>query len=275
MNATKFANVNKILSISTGVLTLLLAMSAFALSYSVLYELATTYGFKPWLAWLWPLSLDAFVVIATIAIVRNSLCGESTKYPIFLVGIFSLLSIILNIIDTSDPVWLTQFNPRLASIIDGVIYVLIHGLPPTVVFLSIELAGSIGKSEVKRYAEIKTQEQLQMETEEIRQRMKADLDRIVLQREQLEATIVTLQSKQSELKNEVDNLKRQQRQAKRQQPAGVSDSVVDQARTILAEWYATGVKPNGSELGRRLGKSPSLGRQLKRDLWHEIVANGS
>lgn len=49
--------------------------------------------------------------------------------------------------------------------------------------------------------------------------------------------------------------------------------MIEQARAILAEWYGQGIKPNGSALGRRLGKSDSLGRQLKRRLWPEIVAH--
>lgn len=157
----------------------------------------------------------------------------------------------------------------------------VHALPPVVVFLSIELAASIGKSEVKRYAEIKSQQQLQQETAALRQQaeaervaQQAELDHLAEQRRQLEATLADLQSKQAELKNEIGQLRQQKRQEEQQPPAEVSDLVIEQARAILAEWYGQGVKPNGSVLGRLLGKSDSLGRQLKRRLWPEIIANG-
>lgn len=277
----KVADINTALSVSTSVLTILLTFSAFALSYSVLYELARAHGFQPWLAWLWPLSLDAFVIIATIAVVRNSLRGENTRYPIFLVGAFTLLSIILNTIDVNNLTWLADFDPWINRTIRGGIYVSVHALPLVVVFLSIELAASIGKSEVKRYAEIKSQQQLQQETAALRQQteaeraaQQAELDHLAEQRRQLEATLGDLHSKQAELKNEIGQLRQQKRQEEQQPPAEVSDLVIEQARAILAEWYGQGVKPNGSVLGRLLGKSDSLGRQLKRRLWPEIVANG-
>lgn len=282
MDRIKFrvVDINTALSVSTSVLTVLLTFSAFALSYSVLYELALAHGFQPWLAWLWPLSLDAFVIIATIAVVRNSLRGETTKYPIFLVGAFTLLSIVLNTVDVNNLTWLAEFDPWVTRTIRGSIYVSVHALPPIVVFLSIELAASIGKSEVKRYAEIKSQQQLQLETATLRQQaeaeqavVQAELNQLAEQRRQLEAAIADLQSKQVELKNDIGRSIEQKRQEEQQPPAAVSDLVIEQARAILAEWYGQGIKPNGSALGRRLGKSDSLGRQLKRRLWPEVVAN--
>lgn len=275
----RFVDINTALSVSTSVLTILLTFSAFALSYSVLYELALAHGFQPWLAWLWPLSLDAFVIIATIAVVRNSLRGETTNYPIFLVGAFTLLSIILNTVDVNNLTWLAEFDPWVTRTIRGSIYVSVHALPPIVVFLSIELAASIGKSEVKRYTEFKSQQQLQLETAAIRQQaeaeraaIQAELNRLAEQCQQLETVIADLQSKQVELKSEIGRLREHKRQ-EQQPPAEVSDQVIEQARAILAEWYGQGIKPNGSALGRRLGKSDSLGRQLKRRLWPEIVAH--
>jgi hypothetical protein len=97
-----FGDINRVLSFLTGLLTILLTISAFALSYSVLYELALAHRFHPWLAWLWPLSLDAFVIIATIAVVRNSLRAEGTRYPIFLVGAFTLHTKYKLLVDLSE-----------------------------------------------------------------------------------------------------------------------------------------------------------------------------
>jgi hypothetical protein len=124
------------------------------------------------------LSLDAFVIIATIAVVRNSLRGENTKYPIFLVGGFTLLSIILNTVDVGNLNWLAEFDPWVARITRGAIYVSVHALPPVVVFLSIELAASIGKSEVRRYAQIKSQQQVQQETAALRRKAEAEREAI-------------------------------------------------------------------------------------------------
>lgn len=39
--------------------------AAFILSYDTLYRLALRIGFPPWLAWLWPLIIDGFIVYAS------------------------------------------------------------------------------------------------------------------------------------------------------------------------------------------------------------------
>ena len=54
-------------------------------------------------------------------------------------------------------------------------------------------------------------------------------------------------------------------------PTATGDNTTEQARTILTEIRRNGMEISGAELGRRLGKSGTLGRKLKNELWAEAV----
>jgi len=124
----------KFISVMSGVIVFFLAGSAFVLSYDSLYRLAIANGITPWLAWLWPLCLDAFVVSASLAVLRNSLISERTFYQWVLVGSFTILSISFNAIHAPSN-WLARS---------------IFALPPLVVFLAFELLVSQIKSSARR-----------------------------------------------------------------------------------------------------------------------------
>jgi hypothetical protein len=127
-------NANKVISFVTGILVTFLAGAAFVLSYDALYRLALANGITPWLAWLWPLCLDAFMVSASLAVLRNSLVSERTWYQWILVGAFTILSVSFNAIHAPDT-WLARA---------------VFAIPPAVVFLAFELLVSQVKSAVKR-----------------------------------------------------------------------------------------------------------------------------
>ena len=127
-------NAQKGISIISGIIIFFLAVSSFVLSYDALYRLALANGITPWLAWLWPLCLDAFMVSASLAVLRNSLVSERTWYQWVLVGIFTILSISFNAIHAPDT-WLARS---------------IFAIPPLVVFLAFELLVSQVKSAVRR-----------------------------------------------------------------------------------------------------------------------------
>jgi len=122
--------------ILTALLVAFLAGSAFVLSYDALYHLALANGITPGLAWLWPLTLDAVMIAASLAVLRNSLIAERTWYQWGLVGAFTLLSVTFNTVHAPGS-WLARG---------------IFALPPLVVFLAFELLVSQIKSAVRRGA---------------------------------------------------------------------------------------------------------------------------
>ena len=148
-------NAQKGINIISGIIVFFLAVSAFVLSYDALYRLALANGITPWLAWLWPLCLDAFMVSASLAVLRNSLVSERTWYQWILVGVFTVLSIAFNAIHAPDT-WLARA---------------VFAIPPAVVFLAFELLVSQVKSAVKRHAVSQT---LQAMTEAV-SRARAEL----------------------------------------------------------------------------------------------------
>jgi hypothetical protein len=55
---------------------LVLGGAAFVLSYDTLYRLALRIGFAPWLAWLWPLIIDGFIVYASDEALHRARTGR-------------------------------------------------------------------------------------------------------------------------------------------------------------------------------------------------------
>jgi hypothetical protein len=125
---------NTIISWLTALLVLFLAGAAFILSYDALHALAQANGVKRDLAWLWPLTLDAFMIASSLAVLRASLNRERTWYPWILVGLFTLASIAFNVLHAPET-WLARA---------------VFALPPAVVFLSFELLMGQTGAAVKR-----------------------------------------------------------------------------------------------------------------------------
>jgi hypothetical protein len=76
---------NTLISWLTAILVTFLAASAFVLSYDVLRQIAQENGVNPALACLWPLTLDAVMIAASLAVLRGTpgrLCwrGAFTHY---------------------------------------------------------------------------------------------------------------------------------------------------------------------------------------------------
>ena len=75
-----------------------IAAIAFTLSYSALLRVAIDYGVPIDLAWLWPLLVDASLVVFSMAVVRASLTGEATWWKWVLVGLYTCATIAFNLI---------------------------------------------------------------------------------------------------------------------------------------------------------------------------------
>lgn len=164
-------NAQRSISIIGGIIVLFLAVSAAVLSYDALYRLALANGITSWLAWLWPLCLDAFMVSASLAVLRNSLVSEGTWYQWALVILFTILSIIFNAIH-APATWLARG---------------IFALPPLVVFLAFELLVSQIRSAVRRHAVSQTLDAMN----EAVSRAKAELADLEKQADALSLTLDT------------------------------------------------------------------------------------
>ena len=116
----------KQIAITNGLLTFFLAGCAFILSYDALRQVALAAGVNAWLAYVWPLTIDAFMAAACLTTLRASLQGERALFAQVLVFGFTALSIVLNIGHISPllPAWA------------------IWAIPPASFFLAVELLTS-------------------------------------------------------------------------------------------------------------------------------------
>jgi hypothetical protein len=96
-----------------------LAVGAFLLSYDALHQLARTSHVPAPLAWLWPLIVDGFILVASLAVLDAIHTGRRVRYPWLLVLAFSTLSITFNVLHAPhDPVaQLVAAIPPLALVL--------------------------------------------------------------------------------------------------------------------------------------------------------------
>lgn len=123
-----------VLSTVTALLVVFLAGSAFVLSYDALRALAGANGFANWRQYLWPLTLDAIVIVAILSVIRCHLARESSLLAWVLVILFTFASTAFNIVHAPDK--------PLAQIIAS--------LPPIVVFLGLELLSAQLRSFIRQ-----------------------------------------------------------------------------------------------------------------------------
>ncbi len=88
------------LAIFAGALTIALTGVAFWLSYEHLHDVAGAHGLPATSprAWAWPATLDSFIVIGEVLILRASLLGKSDWWAITLAAVGSAGSITLNVV---------------------------------------------------------------------------------------------------------------------------------------------------------------------------------
>lgn len=222
---------NRIISILTALLVFLLAVGAFVLSYSVLRDLAADYGLNDWQAYIWPLMIDAALVVCSLAVLRANLHRERAVYPWLLVALYSLATIAFNVIHAPD-----NLIARLVAVV-----------APISLLLSFELFVSMLRAEVKRHSAISSLQEIQK-----------DIENLSEQKNGLVEQIGGTQAKLDKLQSELAQLRKE----KRKFGYEVSVETIDKAKRIIAERPAI----SGAELGRQLGRSDSLGRRLKKSL---------
>lgn len=87
----------RFLSVFSGAMVLLIALAAFTLSFDAIYELAITNGTDGRLAWIVPFVVDGAMVVFSVAALRATLQGERARNSWVLIGIFTTLSVVLNV----------------------------------------------------------------------------------------------------------------------------------------------------------------------------------
>ena len=71
---------------ATGLLTLVVALCSFVLSFSNLWSSAVQAGFDPLLAWCWPICIDALLISWSLMVLWGSVQGSS---PLFGWGVLA------------------------------------------------------------------------------------------------------------------------------------------------------------------------------------------
>ena len=186
---------NKLISISTGVLVAFLAGGAFWLSFDALKDLAAGNGIVSGMAGLYPAIIDGAIIVFSLSVLQASLNRDKTLYPWALVAIFTILSVVLNIVHAPQ-----DFLPRILA-----------AIPPVALFLSFELLMNQVKGIVRRAAAFQSLRDL---ATTIRQKQAA-LDTVVQERtadlNKLAAQIERLEQKKGELANELTAMRQEKR----------------------------------------------------------------
>lgn len=90
------------LAVLAAALTIGLTGVTFWLSYEALHNLAAGHGLRDERAWAWPATIDAFIIIGEVLILRASLLRRMDWLAVFLTAAGSVGSIVLNVASAGD-----------------------------------------------------------------------------------------------------------------------------------------------------------------------------
>jgi len=116
----------------TGLLTVIVLLCSFILSFSNLRYAAEISKIDPVLTWAWPLCIDSLLVSGSLLILRNSLRRESTRFGWLVLSVFTFVSIAFNVA-VSPANLLSQAS---------------HAIPPVTLMVSVEILLSIVRSDL-------------------------------------------------------------------------------------------------------------------------------
>lgn len=240
---------------------LFVTLAGIVLSYQALLDLASRAGsIHPGLTWLWPLTLDALAIVASLNVLWAEIRKERDGYAWSLVIAFTLLSVSFNAVHAGLTNLLT-LHPLAPAVVAGVVGV----LPPIAAAFALHLLVRLLRRVLERISVITglvaLREQLGQAAAELA-RVKAETAATLIE---LERQMADLAAKRDTLQVELADLRRDKRREvlfDPDAPAQPSTAIIERARQILAQRSDI----SGSELGRRLGRSESLGRRLKQQL---------
>ncbi len=97
----------------------LIALGAFALSFTALYDLAVKNSVPAHLGWIWPLIVDLSMVIYTAAILVAQVQQRGARLPIALTGFYALVTVTGNLLHAPATLlgWFVAALPPLSLIL--------------------------------------------------------------------------------------------------------------------------------------------------------------
>lgn len=226
-------NYNKIIAWVTGLLTLLLALFSFILSFTALTALAAEHGFS--IPPLFPLVVEAGVIIFSLNALYRSLHGESAKWQWCLVIGSSLLAGAFNVL-----------HARL-----DLVSRIMAAMPSLFLLLSFETFLGQIKHSITRARVVHTLAQL---TDDVTAKQQ-HLEQLDGEVDQLNAAIVQAQTTLTQLRKEVGQLNRVQSSSieHARQSKAVQDTVtIEQRRAMLVDILSSEGDIGASALSERL-----------------------
>lgn len=247
----------KLISAVAGSLLFLLASGAFVLSYAALRQVALDFGLPPTLSYIWPILLDAAMVIFSLAVLRGSLQGEETIYAWILTGLFAFLTLGGNVYHAPES-FLASLLPK--SVMSPIVW----AIPPVALLLAFELLMQQVKQEVKRHSAIVTLAELTGVAEARRQEivnLEQQQAKITAERDRLTGQVDQLTGQVEALKAEIVQL-RQEKEGQKVSNLGNLDEAntarylkKEQAMNALLDYLADHPQASLAEAGQSVGRS--------------------
>lgn len=127
------------------ILVLVVVLSAFALSFTVLRDLAALSGIPSSVAWLWPVIVDGTITAATVVLYTARGAGRSRRMPMATLILFGLASVVGNVahILMVDP---SQVVPAAIAVFVGIV-------PPVGLIATVEILGGLLRTDDAAVAE--------------------------------------------------------------------------------------------------------------------------
>ena len=232
---------NRIIAWLTGLLTLLLALFSFILSFNALTDLAAQHGIS--MPVLFPLIVEAGVVIFSLNALYRSLQGESAKVQWLLIIGSSLLAGVFNVLHAR-----TDLVSRT-----------IAAMPSLFLLLSFETFLGQVKLAVRRTQIVQGVEQLVA----LVQNQQATLQQLEADEQRLRTELTTLEAEANSLRSEISRLRQEKRTAEAFN-LGTLDAANTvrangkaQALTALLAFYGQHPQASLNEAGEAIGRSKS------------------
>lgn len=176
------------------------AVSGLILSYESLLELATVSGaVNAELAWLWPLTLDALAIVASLNVLWAETRQEHDNYAWTLVIAFTLLSVIFNATHAGleSLLAMSPFAPVILAAFVGI-------LPPTAAAFALHLVVRLFRRVIARAMVVTAVSEAQSKLSTLKTQM-ADLT----------TSVDTLSARRDQLNREISDLKARKKAVKR------------------------------------------------------------
>jgi hypothetical protein len=245
---------SRIVNALTALVTLLvlaIGAGAFILSYDALLAVARQNGQPIDKAWIWPLLIDAPLVVFTLGLLVYQLMRERVRFWWLLVAGYTLATIAFNLAHAPETVL-----GRVVAVV-----------APLGLFLTTEALRHLARTIIERGAAIQglaelvtRQQQARAEFERQQAEQQAELARLA---ERINADLARIEAARLELQAI-------RAQKKAEQYTDVAEDTRSKALAILRERSDI----SGAELGRLLDRSDTLARRLKRELM-PLVLNGT